>query len=281
MANESSYSDISGVVNSIYEIAFLTAREQSIMPGRVTVFGDTNSSTPRVWTQYTGGTIATVAETDDMSSQAFTHAAAGTLTPAQYGAQYFLTDQRLASDWRGAATDAGTDLGQLLGVHVDTNLCGTAIFKNLTAGTVGTAGGTLTWANIMRANAYLRAALVPFPYSVILRPEHWYYLASATSGVPTLAVSDKILADIAREFYVGSWGGMDFFVDANITSGTAAYGAMFGRQAIALDVRRAFRLENQRDASRGGGGYELNATMIYGYGVYRPTHGVQMVGTSA
>ena len=281
MANESTYSDISTVVNSIYEVAFLTSREQSIMQGVVQVFSDTNSSTPRVWTSYTGGTIATVAETTDMSSQAFTHAAAGTLTPAQYGAQYFLTDQRLASDWAAAARDAGTDLGQLLAVHVDSNLAGTAIFQNLTAGTVGTAGGTLTWANIMRANAYLRAANVPFPYNVVLRPEQWYYLASASSGVPTLMVSDSVLENIAREFYVGSWGGMDFFIDANITSGTAAYGAMFNKQAIALDMRRAFRLESERDASRGGGGYELNATMIYAYGVYRPTFGVQMVGTSA
>ena len=281
MANESTYTGISAVVNSIYEVAFLTAREQSIMPGRVTVFSDTGSSTPRVWTQYSGGTIATVTEATDMSAQAFTHAAAGTLTPAQYGAQYFLTDQRLASDWAAARNDAGTDLGQLLGVHVDTNLCGTAIFAGFTGGTVGTAGGTLTWANIMRANAYLRAAKAPFPYNVVLRPEQWYYLASASSGVPTLMVSDSILENIAREFYVGSWGGMDFFIDANITSGTAAYGGMFSRQAVALDNRRAFRLETQRDASRGGGGWELNATMIYAYGLYRPTFGVGMIGTSA
>jgi hypothetical protein len=281
MANESTYTGISGVVNPIYEVAFLTAREQSIMPALVSVFNDSTSSTPRIWNSYSGGTIATVTEATDMSSQAFTHAAAGTLTPAQYGAQYFLTDQRIASDWANASLDAGTDLGQLLAVHVDTNLCGTAVFKAFTGGTVGTAGGTLTWTNIMRANAYLKAAHAPFPYSVVLRPEHWYYLASVASGVPTLAVSNELMDSIAREFYVGSWGGMDFFVDANITSGTAAYAGMFSRQGIALDIRRAFRLEGERDASRGGGGYELNATMIYAYGLYRPTFGVGMIGTSA
>lgn len=278
MANESTYAGIS--VASIYQTVFLAARQQTIMQPLVTNFGDTQSSVPRIWSTYSGGTVATVTEATDMTAQTFNYSPAGTLTPAQYGTQYFLTDQRIASDIVSAQRDAGLDLGQLLGVHVDTSLSGTAIFGALTAGTVGTAGGTLTWANIMRASAYLKAAKAPFPYYVVLRPEQWYYLASGT-GLPTLMQSANFMNSLAAQFYVGGWGGMEFFVDANIPSGTACIGAMFNSMAIALDVRRAFRLELQRDASRGGGGVELNATMIYAYGVYRPTFGAQLIGTSA
>ena len=278
MANESTYAGIT--VAAVYETVFLAAREQTVMAPLVTTFSNSTSSTPRIWSTYSGGTIATVTEATDMSAQAFNYSPAGTLTPTQYGAQYFLTDQRIASDIVAAQRDAGTDLGQLLGVHVDTSLSGTAIFSNLTGGTVGSAGGTLTWANVMRASAYLKAARAPFPYYVVLRPEHWYYLASGTA-LPTLVQSNALMDSVAAQFYIGGWGGMEFFVDSNITSGTAAVAAMFNRQAIALDLRRAFRLELQRDASRGGGGVELNATMIYATGVYRPTFGVQMIGTSA
>jgi hypothetical protein len=56
---------------------------------------------------------------------------------------------------------------------------------------------------------------------------------------------------------------------------------MFQRQAMFLDERDPFNIEPQRDASRGGGGWELNGRMEYAYGVYRPTFGCQMIGTSA
>lgn len=277
MANESTYADISGLVASIYEAAWLTAREQSIVASLVTGYS-ASGDTPRIFAAYSGGTVATVAETDDMSAQTFNKAASGTLTPAQFGTQYFITDIRIASDPQSVIADAGRDLGQLMATHIDTNLVG--LFASFTGGTVGTAGGTLTWSNIMRANAYLRAQKAAFPYRVVVRPEQWYYLASDTN-VPTLVQSDELKASIASQFYIGSWGGMDFFVDANITSGTACKGGMFARDAAALDIRRAFRLETERDASRGGGGWELNATQIYGYGVKRPVFGAQLIGTSA
>jgi hypothetical protein len=279
MANESTYASMSGLVNPIWETALLTLSEQSIMPRLVRNFTDVNSSTPRQWAQYTGGTIQTVAETADLAAQTFTPAAAGTLTPTQFGIAYFLTDQRIASDPFGAQPDAGADLGRVIAVKIDTDLVGN--FANFTGGTVGTAGGTLTWANVQRASAYIKTAYGPGPYACVLHPVQWYYLTSATSGVPTLMQSQTLMDQFGRNFYQASWAGIDFFVDGNITSGTAAKGGMFSRDAIAFDQRRALRIEPQRDASRGGGGFELNATIIYAQGLYRPTFGCLMTGTSS
>lgn len=279
MANESSAASISGLINSIFEGALLAAREQSVMTALVETFTDAQGLASRVRVDYTGGTIATIAETTDMSAQTFTPAAGGTITISQVGAQYFVTDLRIDSDYNAVVRDASTDLGQLIAVKYDTDLVGD--FANLSGGTVGTAGGTLTWANVLRAAAYLRANLAPQPYFCVMRPEHWYYLTSATSGVPTLMQSSDWMNSMAASYYVGGYGGIEFFVDANITSGTAAKGAMFSRPALGFDMRRATRIEAQRDASRGGGGYELNLTSVYGHGVWRPTFGVQMIGTSA
>ena len=279
MSNESTYASMTGLVNSIIDTALLVARERSLMPSLVKVWNDNNTSTTRIWAAYTGGTVQTIAESTDMSAQTFTPAAAGTLTPAVHGLAYFLTDRRIRSDPFGAQQDSGTDLGQLLSVDVDTALVGD--FANLTGGTVGTAGGTLTWVNLQRASAYLRTAFGPGPYSVVVHPVQWYYLTSATSGAPQLLPNTQIANSVIGGFYQASFAGMDFYVDANITSGTAAKGAMFSRDAIALDIRDPFKIEPQRDASRGGGGWELNSHIEYAHGVYRPTFGCQLIGTSS
>jgi hypothetical protein len=279
MSNESTYYAISSLVNTIQEGALLAARENSVMSALVRVFSDTDAMNVRKNYAYSGGTIGSIAETTDMSAQTFTPAASQTLTPASYGMQYFLTDARIASDWNQVQADAATDMGQLAGVAIDTNLVGN--FANLTGGTVGTAGGTITWANLMLAATKLRAAFAPQPYYFVCRPEHWYYLTNLASGVPTFVQSEAFKDSIAEQYYQGSWGGINFFVDANITSGTAAKAAMFSQDAIALDVRRAARIEAQRDASRGGGGWELNLTVIYAHGIWRPTFGVTCIGTSS
>lgn len=278
MAGESTYSSISSLVNNIIDQAFLTASENSVMTNLVRVYSDTSTAAPRVWSQYTGGTVVELAEISDLTSQTFNPAAAGTLTPTMFAQQYYLTDLRIASDPFGVQRDAGEDLGRVFAVKVDGDLVGN--FSSFTGGTVGTAGGTLTWANIHRAAAYLRAAYAPSTYICVVRPEHWYYLTSASSGVPTLMQSPRWMDSLAANYYQASWGGIDFFVDGNITSGTAAVAGMFHPDSIAFDLRRPFKIETQRDASRGGGGWELNASIVYAEGVYRARFGVQMIGTS-
>lgn len=278
MANESTFSDISSLLGSIYETAIISAKEAGLMPQLVRVFGG-NGNQPRIWSNYSGGTFATVTEATDMSAQTFNAAVGGTLTPAIYGSQVFITDARIASDKVQVQQDAGIHLGGKAGEDMDANLAG--LFASLTGGTVGTAGGTLTWANVLRAQAYLRANKVQGPYFAVIRPEQWYYLTSASSGVPTLMQNGAIADSIMGGFYQASFAGINFFVDANIASGTACVGGMFGRDAIALDIRKPFQIEPQRDASRGGGGWELNATLTYAYGVYRPTFGAKMIGTSS
>ena len=284
MANESSYSDITSLIGNIYEGALLAARENDVMSSLVTVINEAGNSQPRIWSTYSGGTFATITEATDMTSQAFTPTLAGTITKTMYGSQYFLTDLRISGDTQNVVRDAASYIGGEAGEHIDKNLVG--LFSSLTGGTVyggGTSnvGGTLTWANIFRAQAYARAAKIKGRYSVVLRPEQWYYLTSATSGVPTLMQNTNIAEAIIGGFYQASFSNLDFYTDANLTSGTACVAGMFGREAIELVIARALRIEQQRDGSRGGGGWEANATMQYGYGAKRPTYGVQLIGTSA
>lgn len=278
MAGESTYAGIAGLVANIYDIAVMSAQEGNAIAPFVTVFNQTGSA-PRIFGAYSGGTFAAVAEDADMSAQAFNSSASGTITPATYGSQILLTERRIASDPANAQAEAGQYLGETASAHIDTNLAG--VFASLTGGTVGTAGGTLTWANILRAQAYLRTNKVFGRYTVVVHPVQWYYLTSASSGVPTFIDNPNLKESVINGFYQASFGNMDFLADANIASGTAAVAGMFAKPAIVLDMRRPFTINPQWDASySGSGGWELNSSMEYGYGVYRPIYGVKMIGTS-
>ena len=280
MANEATYADIATLVANVYNNAIHAAVEGNVISPHIQVWQDSDSPAPRVFGSYSGGTFLAVAESADNEAQAFNAASSGTLTPAVYGQMIELTNRRLRAEPGRAMREAGVHLGNTLASAVDTQLAG--LFSTLTAGTVGTAGGTLTWANVFLAQANIRSKKVAGPYTCVLHPVQWYYLTSAASGVPTLMQSEAIKDSVVGTFYQASFGGIDFFVDANITSGTAAVGAMFAREAMVLDIRQPFKIEPQYFAKiSGNGGWELNASMEYAYGLYRPTYGATMIGTSA
>ena len=280
MANESTYTGISGLIANVYNNAVHAAFEGNVISPHIEVWQDSSSPAPRVFGSYSGGTFLAVAESADNAAQAFNASAGGTLTPAVYAQMIELTNRRLRAEPGRAQREAGIHLGNTLASSVDTQLAG--LFSSLSGGTVGTAGGTLTWANVFLAQAKMRTNKLAGPYTCVLHPVQWYYLTSASSGVPTLMQSEAIKDSVVGTFYQASFGGIDFFVDANITSGTAAVGGMFVRDAMVLDIRQPFKIEPQYDAKiSGNGGWEINASMEYAYGVYQPTHGVNMVGTSS
>lgn len=75
--------------------------------------------------------------------------------------------------------------------------------------------------------------------------------------------------------------GVNIYTSMNIPGGgtNTAKGAMFSRPALAVDYRRGVRIEPERDASRRA--WELNMSMVYAHGVWRPKFGVQMVFDAA
>jgi len=224
MANESTYTGISGLIANVYDNAIHAAFEGNIIANHIEVLQDSTSPAPRVFGSYSGGTFLAVAESADNAAQAFNASAGGTLTPAVYAQMIELTNRRLRAEPGRAQREAGIHLGNTLASSVDTQLAG--LFSSLSGGTVGTAGGTLTWANVFLAQAKMRTNKLAGPYTCVLHPVQWYYLTSASSGVPTLMQSEAIKDSVVGTFYQASFGGIDFFVDANITSGTAAVGAM-------------------------------------------------------
>lgn len=275
MASLNPSSDISSFINTIYEAAILVARDNNVMTGLVRTFNDREGVATRKNSQYGGATINSITETDDLVGQAFTPANIATLTPGEVGAQYFLTDTRVESDPFAVRNDAAADLGQAMATKIETDLIGN--FASLTGGTVGAAGSVITWSYLFAMEAVLKAQKAPYPYFTVMHPYQWYPLAKAASVASSSATNaaPSLLEEVNSMFFVKQVGGVFIFTSANFTidgSGDTDIG-MWSRDAIALDMRRAPRIEPERDASRRG--WELNLSALYAEGVWRPTFGVR------
>ena len=267
--------NITAFVNTVYEGALLVARDNNVMASLVTVYNDRSGTAIRSLQTYGTATINTIGETDDLSSQTLTPSVLATLTPAEVGAQFFITDLRVETDPFPIQSDASMELGMALAQSLEKNLLGN--FSSLTGGTVGAAGTTITWGHVMAMNARLRAQNAPGPYFMVLHPYQWHQLgkaASVASSVSTNAPPD-FLSAIQRQYWLGSAYGIQFFNSSNIAidGSDDAYCALFSRQSLALDIRRGMRVEPERDSSRRG--YELNLSMVYAHGVWRKAFGIQ------
>lgn len=99
------------------------------------------------------------------------------------------------------------------------------------------------------------------------------------------AANQALLGDVAnqalRDFYVGRWVNIQWFVNANISvdgNGDAISG-IFNPQAIGFDSRKAPTMEIERDASLRA--WEMNMSAGYGYGVIRNSFGVKFTADAS
>lgn len=266
--------DIASYIQTIYEDALFVARENSLMQPLIRTFNDKTDNATRSNSEYGTATIRQVAETDDLVSQTFSPSVIASLTPAEYAGQFFITDTRYESDPFGVREDAALELGQAMASNIENNLLSS--FTSLTGGTVGAGGSALTWGYFSAAMTILRMRNAPPPYVCVLSPNQYHNLAkSATVAGATSNPSPNFSNEVTAQWWVNRFGPVDIFLSSNIAAGTAVYGAMFARQAIAYDERRAPRMEPQRDASRRG--WELNMSARYAYGVWRPRFGVAIL----
>lgn len=266
-------SDITAFVNTVFEAAILVARDNNFMPSVVRDFNDRTGLAPRKNSQYGGATMNQISETDDLVGQAFTPANISTLTPVEFGAQYFLTDSRVESDPFTVRNDASSDLGLAMATKIETSLM--SHFDEFTGGTIGAAGSLNTWAYFQAMETRLRTQMAPYPYVYVCSPNQWYPLGKAASVAAAQATnaSDSLKEAVTSMFFVRQVGGVFVFTSGNVeTSGNNAYAGMFSRDALGFDLRRPPRMEIERDASRRG--TEINLTSVFAHGVWRPAFGV-------
>ena len=262
--------NIAAFVNTVWADALLVARENNVMAPLITNFGDLTGLALRKNAKYGTATWNQVAEIDDLTSQAFTPSTDQTLTPYEYGAQFFFTDSRFESDIFAVRQDAAIELGRAYGQKIDGYLV--SLFTSFTGGTAGGTTTNMKWASFLNARTQMQRALAPLPWRCVLSTEQYMCLGTTIAPGVTVTNAPQLQDEFIRQYYVNTIAGVDIYVDGNIGTGATVYGGMFSPSAIALDMRRAFRLEPERDASRRG--IELNVSSVFAYGVWRPQYGV-------
>lgn len=282
MANQMNlFSDLGTLAQTVQEDAIFIVRETYQMQNLVTVLSDMTGLNTRTNHVYNSGTAKDIGEADDLSSDNFTPSADQVLTPSEIGEQFFITDSRAASQApEMIMTDAARELGFAAGDKIETDLVGE--IANLTGGTVGAAGSTITWGYVSAAIAQARNANKSNakPLSCVLHAYQAAVLAKTASvaGATSLAQAPGFTEDITRNYMRAAFMFMGvpiYQVFATPDSADDFTGGVFPREAIAIDWRRAVRIEPERDASRRG--VELNMSAVYAHGVWRPDRGIQTI----
>ncbi len=277
MANESTYALISDVLPAIWEAALDYAKAGFIMPSLVKTFTDYNGMVTRNVSEYVEtGVTDNLGEVADLTTTAFDRALLTTLTPKEIGKQFIITDRRVDTDTEDVFADAARDIGYVMGKKLEQDLLG--VFPSFTLTPVGAKASAFDMGKVMAARAILEANNVPGPYTLVLHPYQYldiYNTFTALASPASLSVRDEI----SRSYYVTQYADLTIAVSnlPTITTdgdGTWATAALFSRDAIALDIRRGFRIEPERNASLRS--TELNATMIYAVGAWRPTWGIEI-----
>ena len=272
------WSDVSSIALTVQSDAYFIVRELGVYQPLVTSFNDRSGMNTRTSYKYNAGTVAEIGDEDDLASSAFTPSEDQVLTPKEIGLQFLLTDARMESDIpENVLPDAARELGFAALDQVEADLYGNV--ASLTGGTVGAGTATITWGYVAAAIAQAREANKSnsVPLACVVHNYQWAVLAKAASvaGASVYANSPGWTEEMTRNGYVGQFMGVPLYQSYQTrTSGTAFYGGVFPRSAMAIDWRRPIRIRPERNESRRA--VELNMSAIYAEGVWRPELGVQL-----
>lgn len=283
-AGLTTYAQISARVNDIIEDSMAVARMSNVLVPTVTGKSAQGMMVRKV-NEYNALTFVAAGEDDDTGAQQFTKDALSSLTPAAYRLRVDMTDQRVESDFDSEVAGAAMEIGGAAGAHIDTAIA--TNFSSLTGGTIGSAGTAITWRHITKAYALLANAGIPpaSPVFCALHPFQWEVLLAAnTVAAASIAVApafqDRMSAS-PNFFSIPQFQGITFVITNTIAVDASddAYGALYVPEALAVDTRKALNIRPQRDESREL--TELNASMWYAHGVWRPDFGVAVLSDAS
>lgn len=278
------YSGITAQAGTIYEAAYYTLRERPILARTITNLNDLSGMAPRKSQRYASVSFASHTDGADVDSSKMDPSVLATLTPAEYAARVKVTDQRAESDPENYVLNVGIELGAAAADYIDAYV-GT-VFASLTGGTITkAAGGTIGWSDVQAARAILAGNKVPGPYVLAVHPFQWRFLVNEAAGNGGAGITNApALGDrlVGQSFFnTALFGDVLVVVSANVPGGasTAGTAALYAREAIALDIRRGFRLEPFRNPVAIATDYV--ASMVFAYGAWDAVRGVQLIGNAS
>lgn len=276
----STTTDLNGLYNNIYEDAFFIAREMNLMAGLVHGY-NMRGYAPRKISRFSQGTVQTVAEGVDYANAVkFEKTLVNTLTPSKAMSQFILTDEMIETDdIDNIQSAAANELGMGIAAKVDVDLLGN--FSNFSAGK-GAAGSAMTLGYVAAAISKLVANHAEGAINVVIHPFQWHRIWTGLGNpIANQTFQGEIANEALRQYFVGRFLNADWFSTGNISVNASddAYGAAFTRDALGLDIRKPFYVENERDASRAA--TEMNGVMGYAHGEVRDEFGCYILSDAS
>ena len=215
----------------------------------------------------TEGTAATAANTSTTSVS---------LTLAEIGTYFSVTDMLRDSAQRDVIADLGMQAGRAIAEKMDTG-----VFANFSSfdEIKSNVNAEVTVDDILQGVATLRSRKLTGPFYAILHPGVAYAikkeLASAGStAIPALSNTGN---NVLSQFFIGQLAGCTILESALVaTSGNNAVNGIFTPTALAHALRGGINLETQRQASYRA--TDVMLTAVEGSAVMQQQFGVKLTG---
>ena len=215
----------------------------------------------------TEGTAATAANTNTTSAS---------LTLAEIGTYFQVTDMLRDSAQRDVVGDLGFQAGRAIAEKMDTG-----VFANFSSfdEIKSNVNAEVTVDDILQGVATLRSRKITGPFYCILHPGVAYQIKkelanSGSSAIPALSNAGNT---VLSQFYVGQLAGCVIIESSLVpTAGNNATNGIFTPQALAHAMRGGVRMETQRQAAARA--TDIMMTAVQGSAILNQTFGVKLTG---
>lgn len=275
MANEATSSVLSELYANIVQSALFTLNEKTVI--RPLVRNYDMSGTPGLTAQvpiYPTVAAAAVADGTDLANTGF-NTTSKTITASEVGVMVELTDLAAESASEDVAAAIGRQIGSAMAEKVDTDIA--ALFADF-SNAIDKSAAAVDIEDIFKAAATLRAnnADQNGAYVCVLHPYQAFDLKKQLTNAG--ATMSHALSDVGnsalRDGFLGRIAGVDIF-ESNVISGDSAgtfHGAVMTQDALGYMVKRAMRIETERNASKRS--LEIVGSMAYGISQLFDQYGV-------
>jgi len=213
------------------------------------------------------GTAATAANTNTTSVS---------LTLAEIGTYFQVTDMLRDSAQRDVIGDLGFQAGRAIAEKMDTG-----VFANFSSfdEIKSNVNAEVTVDDILKGVSELRSRKLTGPFYCILHPGVAYQIKKELSnaGAATIPALSNAGNTVLSQFYVGQLAGCVIIESALVaTSGNNAVNSVFTPMALAHALRGGVRMETQRQASARA--TDIMMTAVQGSAILNQQFGVKLTG---
>lgn len=218
-------------------------------------------------------------------SAADTNTTSASITMAEIGTYFEVTDMLRDSAQRDVIADLGAQAGRAIAEKMDNDVF--ALFNSFSA-SVGTEDSAISVDNIFEAVATLRNAKVVGPLSAVVSPRQALQLKKELYNAGgTVASAAEIGNDTLRGYYIGNLAGCQIFesalvkrdLDTDTDTELNAVGAVFAPSALGHAMRGGVAMETQRQAAKRA--EDVMMHVVCGQAILQNSHGVKIVGSDS